>query len=370
MDIARQRLHRTYLAGSSHATGREVVRALGAVQAQDYEGAKWALSMRTTGATNAELEREFDTGAILRTHVLRPTWHFVDPADIRWMLALTGPSVVKRMSVYDRRLGLEEKTFRRSSAVLEKALRDGTYLTRPELRTLVESKVGPLGAGMPGNQRMAHLMMRAELEGLICSGARRNKQFTYVLLDERAPPTAPLDRDEALLELTRRYFRTRSPATPQDFSWWSGLSVSEAKRGIDMAGAELEPVAIDDVKYWVHGDVPGRAKPSAHLLPNYDEFFIGYRDRNAIGRRLKSARMVTGGSALIAYVIALDGQLVGAWKRSPGRGVVKLELNLLDRLTTAEEKRVLAEVRRFEAFVGRAVELHRFGARRSARTAR
>jgi hypothetical protein len=153
------------------------------------------------------------------------------------MLALTGPSVMKRMAVYNRRLGLEEKMFRRCSSVLEKSLRDGTYLTRPELRTVLESKVGPLGAGFQGNQRMAHLMMRAELEGLICSGARRNKQFTYVLLDERAPPTAPLERDEALLELTRRYFRARSPATPQDFSWWSGLTVSEAKRGIELAGA-------------------------------------------------------------------------------------------------------------------------------------
>ena len=370
MDIARQRLHRTFLAASSHATGREVVRALGAVQAQDYEGAKWALSMRTGGATDADLEREFDSGAILRTHVLRPTWHFVDPADIRWMLALTGPAVMKRMAVYDRRLELDEKLFRQSHAVLSKALRDGDYLTRPELRGALESKVGPLGTGFAGNQRMAHLMMRAELEGLICSGPRRNKQFTYALLDGRAPSAASKDPDEALIDLTRLYFRTRSPATPQDFSWWSGLSVAEAKRGIDMAGAELKPIRIDDVQYWVHGEVPSRPKPSALLLPNYDEFFIGYRDRSAIGLRLKSARMVTGGSALVAYVIAVDGQLVGAWKRSLGRDAIKLDVNLLDRLTSAEEKRVLAEVRRFETFAGRAVDLRGLGPRRSARTAR
>ena len=356
MNIARQRLHRTFLIDRPWSTGAEVVRALGAVQAQDYEGAKWALSMRTVGVTDAAMEREIERGAILRTHVLRPTWHFVDPVDIRWLLALTGPKVMKTMTVYNGRLGLDEKMFRKSNAALEKALRDGVYLTRAELKAVLEPKIGPFGTGFVAVQRAAHLMMRAELESVIISGPRKGKQFTYALFDERVPLAAPLHRDEAILELTRRYFRTRSPATPQDFSWWSGLPMADARRGIDMAGKELELIRIDDVAYWTHGDAPSRQKPSAYLLPNYDEFFIGYRDRSAIGARLKSVKAVTGGNALIAHVIALDGQLVGGWRRSPGRDHVKLKLNLLAPLTNAQQSRVKAEVRRFETFLWQRVE--------------
>ena len=357
MDIARQRLHRTFLVDRRWTTGSDVVRALGAVQAQDYEGAKWALSMRTTAATDAAIEREFESGAILRTHVLRPTWHFVDPKDIRWMLALTGPRVMKTMATYDRKLGLDERVFRRSNAALTKALRDAD-LTRTELKAVLEPKVGPLGGGVAGVQRTAHLMMRAELEGVICSGPRRGKQFTYALLDRRVRSAAILDRDEALLELTRRYFRTRSPATPQDFSWWSGLPMAEVRRGIDLARAELESVSIGDVAYWVHGDTPSRAKPSAWLLPNYDEFFIGYRDRSAIGVRLDSVKSVTGGNALIANVIAMDGQLVGGWRRTLGTDRIRLDLQVLTRLSAAEQKRLLSEVRRYEAFAGKPVTVN------------
>jgi hypothetical protein len=365
MDIARQRLARTFLATRPWSTGRDVVRALGAVQAQDYEGAKWALSMRTSGATDAAIEREFESGTILRTHVLRPTWHFVDPTDIRWMLALTGPRVMKTMSTYDGKLGLDGKAFRKSHAALTRALRDHAHLTRTELKAVLEPKVGPLGTGATGVQRVAHLMMRAELEGVICSGPRRGKQMTYALLDERVPSAPSISRDEALLELTRRYFRTRSPATPQDFSWWSGLAMADARRGIDLARDELESVSIGDVVYWMHGDTPGRQKPSAWLLPNYDEFFIGYRDRSAIGTRLKSVKAVTGGNALIAHVIAIDGQLVGGWRRSPARDSIRLKVQLMAPLTSTEQKRVLAEVRRFGTFIGLPVDLHGLGPRRS-----
>jgi len=354
MDIARQRLARTFLANRPWSSGRDVVRALGAVQAQDYEGAKWALAQRTSGVTDASIEREFESGQILRTHVLRPTWHFVDPSDIRWMLSLTAPRIAAAMASYDRKLELDATVFRRSHAALTKALRDGKHLTRTELKAiLAKAKVGTLGV-----QRAAHLLMHAELDALICSGPRRGKQFTYALLDERVPPVAPLERDEALLELTRRYFRGRSPATAHDFGWWSGLAMADARRGIDLARADLELVTIDGVAYWV-GDVPAlRPKPSAHLLPNYDEFFIGYRDRSAIGVRLDSVKSVTGGNALIANVIAMDGQLVGGWRRTLGTDRIRLDLQVLTRLSAAEQKRLLAEVRRYEAFAGKPVNVN------------
>ena len=360
MDIARQRLARTFLLGSSWSTARDVVRALGAVQAQDYEGAKWALSLRTSGVSDDAIEREFAAGDILRTHVLRPTWHFVDPADIRWMLALTGPCVAKRMAPYDRHLHLDDKVFRRSNSAIAKALRDGACLTRAELKAvLARARVGALDV-----QRAAHVMMRAELDAVICSGPRRGKQFTYALLDDRVPPVAPLDRDDALLELTRRYFRTRSPATARDFSWWSGLSMADVKRGLDLARHDLEVVTLGGTPYWSAGPLTSRPKPSAHLLPNYDEFFIGYRDRSAIGQRLAGVKSVSGGNAGLTHVTVIDGQLVGGWRRTPARDMLRLDLTLATRLSAAEGSRLLKEVRRYATFVGKPVEFRGLGTRR------
>ena len=365
MDIARQRLARSFLLGSPWSTGRDVVHALGAVQAQDYDGAKWALSLRASGLTDDALEREFAAGSIVRTHVLRPTWHFVDPTDIRWMLALTGPRIAKMMASYDRKLELDDKVYSRSNAAIANALRDGVHLTRTELKAaLSRAKVGPLGV-----QRAAHLMMRAELDAVICSGPRRGKQFTYALLDDRVPPAAPKYRDEALLELTRRYFCARSPAAARDFAWWSGLSMADARRGIDLARDDLELLTLDGESFWTTATPAVRPKPSAHLLPNYDEFFIGYRDRSAIGRRLASVKAVTGGNALIAHVVTIDGQLVGGWRRTPRRDTVRIDLKLVSRLSAPERDRLLREVRRYGSFAGKPVELHGLGARRKVNPA-
>jgi len=360
MNIARQRLARSFLTTRPWSTGRDVVRALGAVQAQDYDGAKWALAQRTSGATDDDIEREFASGTILRTHVLRPTWHFVDPADIRWMLALTGPRVAKAMASYDRKLELDDKVYRRSHEAIARALRDGVHLTRTELKAvLAKAKVGALGV-----QRTAHLMMRAELDAVITSGPRRGKQFTYALLDERVPAVPSIPRDEALLELTHRYFRARSPATAQDFVWWSGLAMSDVKRGIDLARADLELITIDAKPYWADGAAPGKPKPSAHLLPNYDEFFIGYRNRSAMGERLAGVKSVTGGNAAMTYVAFIDGQLVGGWRRTSGRDAVRVELMPLTRLSSVERARLLAEVRRFATFAGKPVDLLGLGVMR------
>ena len=351
MDIAKLRLSRSFLAQTSFISAREVVHALGAVQAQDYDGAKWAIARRTVGLDDAAIEAEFSRGEIIRTHVLRPTWHFVDPLDLRWMLALTGPLVMKRMTPYDQHLALDDKVYRRSNAAIEHALRGGRYLTRNELKAeLTRARLGELGV-----QRLAHIVMRAELEAIICSGPRRGKQFTYALVEERVPPAAPKDRDAAIHELTLRYFRARSPATPADFGWWSGLPMSDVQKGIELASEELEEVTIGGRTYWSTGDRVARPRPSAHLLPNYDEFFIGYRDRSAIGGRLKSTKIVTGGSTLIGNVIALDGQLAGGWRRSVGKDATTLTFDVLARLTPSEMKRIRSEIKRYCSFLGRPV---------------
>jgi hypothetical protein len=360
-DVVRRRLANQYLTTPGLPKGSDVVHALGAVQAQDYPGAKWALSQRTSGPgrTDAEIERELTDGKILRTHVLRPTWHFVSPADIRWMLALTAPRVKAFMAYYNRSLGLTPAVFKRSHATIARALEGGRQLTRQELRSiLARARVGEVSG-----QRLGHLMMEAELDAVVCSGAMRGKQFTYALLDERVPPTPAKPRDEALAELTKRYFAGRGPASVQDFSWWSGLTVADVKRGIQLAGDALEPVAVGDRKLWLSAQARPlpTVKATAHLLPNYDEYFIGFKDRSAIGERLRSVKAVTGGNALMQHVVAVDGQIVGGWKRIVEKKTVVLQLQLLTTITSLEKRNVAAAAERFSAFLGARVALRGLG---------
>jgi hypothetical protein len=193
------RLFNQKLLRSDFRSPAEVVRWLGAVQAQDYPAAKWGLALRAPGVSDADVERAFEEGDILRTHVLRPTWHFVAPSDIRWMLSLTGPRVHAAQAYYYRILGLDPKTRRRSRAAVERALRGGAALTRAELALVLKRhRIAVDGL------RLAHLMADAELEGVVVSGPRKGKQFTYALLEERAPGAPDLPREEALAELTLR----------------------------------------------------------------------------------------------------------------------------------------------------------------------
>ena len=350
MDVVRERLANQFLTTPGFGTASDVVRALGAVQAQDYAGAKWALSQRARDATDARIERELTAGGIIRTHVLRPTWHFVAPEDIRWMLALTAPRVMAAMASYNRKLELTPAIFRRSHATLTKALRDGKQLTRTELRAFLERAQ----LGTVTGQRLGHLMMQAELDAVVCSGATRGKQFTYALFDERVPAAAPRDRDDALGELTQRYFRTRGPATVRDFSWWSGLTMSDGKRGIDIAGRQLERITLNDQACWfVPRERPApQASRTVFLLPNYDEYFIGYKDRSSIAGRIGDTRLVTGGDALIAHIVFVDGHIVGGWRRALHKETAIVRLNLVTRLTKAEQQRVSAAARKFGAFLG------------------
>jgi hypothetical protein len=323
------------------------------VQAQDYAAAKWALALRCPDATDSVVEQAIADGRIVRTHVLRPTWHFVDPADIRWMLHLTAPRVVARMAPYDRQLELDNDTFRRSNAAVARALRDGRQVTRKELGEVLKRE--RIRTDM---YRLGHLLMRAELDGIICSGARQGKEFTYALLEERVPPARSLDGDEALRELTRRYFSTRGPATPRDFAWWSGLAMGDAKRGVQMAGSELHHEEIDGTSYWfTESAAPAADTPHiAHLLPNYDEYFIGFRERSAIGQRVKASKTANTG-ALTAHVLEVDGQIVGGWKRTVKRTAVVITLYPIVRLSAAERDAVRVAAERHGEFLGLPVEL-------------
>ena len=240
-----RRLRAQRLTGAGFARPEDVVGWLGAVQAQDYGPAKWSLGARVAGATDAQVERAFAAGAILRTHVLRPTWHFVLPADIRWLLTATAPRVRARDARRYAQLGLDGDTLRRSAAALVAALRGGNQLTRREAAAVLTAA----GIGVEG-QRLPYLLMAAELDALICSGPRRGKQHTYMLLEERAPDARDLPRHEALAELARRFFAGHGPATARDFAIWATLTLAEARAAIEAAGPELRAEDLGGLRFW------------------------------------------------------------------------------------------------------------------------
>ena len=347
--IAAARLHGQFLLGTSpHKTAADVVRAQVAVQSQDYPGGKWGIAQRAQPLTDAMIDAAFDRGEIVRTHVLRPTWHFVMPEDLGWLLMLTGPRISQQMMSYNRKMGLDASVFRKSRRVIEKTIAANGHATRAELKTALQRA----GVDGDGTQRMAHIVMQAELDGVICSGARRGTNSTYALVSERVPNPRRLARDEALGELAVRYFATRSPATVHDFSWWSGLTIGECKRAVDIAGKALVSPTLDEKNYVAAAsfELPKRVPSSTHLLPNYDEYFIGFRDRSAIGHRLSSHALVTGGTSLISHVVEVDGQLVGGWRRSTG-ATPELKFDILVELANTEQKRIRELVRRFASFL-------------------
>jgi len=347
--IARQRLINQGLVKPMLKTASEVVARLGAVQAQDYGGSKWGISQRTIGLTDVEIEKEIDDGTIVRTHVLRPTWHFVAAADIKWMLSLSAPRVHAANAYWYRHLEVDDAVARRSRTAITTALSEGKHLTRAELgQALTTAKID-----ITNPIRLASIVMRAELDAVICSGQRRGKQFTYALFEERVTKPQLLERDAALFVLAERYFTTRGPATVDDFAWWSGLTKADAKRGVEAAASRLEHESIEGRSYWSPPERRVRiASPLAHLLPNYDEYFVGLKDRSAFSARLKAAGEKARTSALSEHILTINGQIVGGWKRTfAGRAAV-IEPKLLLPLSEAELKAVGAAARKLARFLG------------------
>jgi hypothetical protein len=326
-EVIRRRLRNQHLAGPGLARPQDVVSRLLAVQSQDYPAASWGVAQRTRRATQADIDAALNNGWILRTHVMRPTWHFVAPADIRWLLALTAPRVHAASAYRYRQLGLARSDFKRSHSLIERALRGGNALTRPEIAAALQS-----GGLDSEGQRLAYMVMHAELEALICSGPLRGRQFTYMLLDERAPPAAPKTRDEALAELATRYFTSHGPATVQDCAWWSGLPAADVRHAIQLAGTRLSRHLVGGVPHW-SGDASRRLREAggvrAWLLPNYDEYLIAYRNHDLVIDPGVRDRLRGAPRAPDRHIMVLDGKVVGGWRRGVQRGRIRIEAHSL-----------------------------------------
>lgn len=349
--VADRRLQNHRLTRTGFRQAADVVAWFGAMQAQEYAHAKWAIGLRMPdGTAGTVVERAFDEGRILRTHVMRSTWHFVTAADIRWLLGLTAPRVHRNMASHNRTLELDARTLTRGAGVIERALGDGRHLTRAELGTALQR------AGLPmTGPRLANMAMHAELEGVICSGPRRGKQMTYALVAERAPEARPLPRDEALATLASRFFTSHGPATIRDFVWWSGLTSADARRGLEMIKARREDVG--DRTYWTSPAPRGAAREQAiHLLPIYDEYLVAYRDRDAVPHGPPRLRSEPRGSIIFQHALVLEGQVGGTWRPTRSARGVQVHVVPLRRLSSAHRAALTAAVGRYQRFLGAPVD--------------
>ena len=348
--IAAQRLRNQHLTAAFRAEPADLVAHMGAVQAQEFPFAKWGLAQRLgRGRVDADIEEAFNQGRILRTHVLRPTWHFVAADDIRWMLELTGPRVMRTVLSWTRREGIDERTLRRAATLFERALAGGVTLTRAELgERLRRAKIVASAA------QMAFVTMYAELEAIVCSGPRRGRQFTYALVAERAPRARRMRPDESLAELTRRYFASHGPATIRDFVWWSGLTVAETRRGLEMTRATRR--AVDGLDYWAIGDARARPSAAVHLLPIYDEYLVAYRDRVAVPHGPGTVG-AAGGGVTFRHALVSGGEVAGTWNVRAARHGWTLTATPMRRLSRAEREAVVGSAERFSRFLGQRVDV-------------
>jgi len=318
----------------------DVVSWFGAAQAQDYEPAKWAMALRTTGAVNVDLDRLVDEGRILRTHALRPTWHFVSSADVRWLQALTGPRVHVLNGHYYRLHGLDGELLARCEDLIGRWLADDGDLTRSE----IGERLGVEGIEAQGN-RLAYVMMSAELNGIVCSGKRRGATQTYALISERVEPAPELTEAEALRELTIRYFQSHGPATVGDFRWWSSLTVAQILHGLDLAKDRLHNETVGDYELWSVDptDVKRPSGPTVHLLQAYDEYTVAFADTKAAvdAAGIATSPPVIDGRAFYNALI-VDGQLAGWWRRRLSRRDIELDMRPIRPLSETE-RRLLGE---------------------------
>lgn len=341
-EIANYRLINQQLTDTRIKSAVGMVEWLGAVQGQEYAQTKWGLGLRLPHLTDDDIENELNKGKILRTHILRPTWHFVSAKDIHWLVNLTAPRVHQANSYMYRQLELDKKLFNRCNEIIIKLLQGGNHLKRDEINNAFE-KQNIIAKG----HRLSYIMMNAELEGILCSGKRQGNQFTYALLDERVTHKEILNKEEALAELTSRYFKSRGPATIRDFATWSGLTMADCKKGIEMMIRFLQKEVIEGQEYFFNPQtsIPSKQPYKIYLLPIYDEFIMGYKDRSAI--------MISKGNEPFRYdcMIVCSGQIIGTWKRTLSKNSIDFEYDFFKPLNKLQSKAFDKAVTQFGEFM-------------------
>jgi len=352
-EIPALRLRTQQVSGSVYDTPAGLLSWMGAMQAQDYNMCMWAAGLRLPGTTLTDIVSAFNRGEILRTHVLRPTWHLVAPADIRWMLQLTAPNILRAINSMDRQIGLTAKTVAKAGRIILKVLEGKNALTREELMQAVSRagiEVGPYIA--------AHLMFHAEQEGLVCSGPVKGKRQTYMLLDERVPAVGAIERDDALARLALRYFSSHGPATLADFTWWSGLNAGDARKGLEYVKSGLASFNCDGKDYWFREDsLSNKAGNEAvFLLPAFDEYLVSYKDRSDVLVKDRSREVITV-NGIFKPVIIVKGKVAGLWRQDGKKESVTVTCSFFGPGTRYDRRQLQNAAKRFGAFLGRRTEV-------------
>ena len=341
------RLVNQQLTNSRFTTAAQLVDWMGCIQSQDFAASKWAIGNRIDNITEAQIDKEFNEGKILRTHILRPTWHFVTPDDIAWMLKLTAPRIRAFSKSYLSKLNLDKKVLNRSKNIIAKALRDGNQLSRQQLMVLLKkAKVNT------DDIRSTFIMMEAELDGLICSGGRQGKQFTYALLEERVPKIKRLNDEAPVAKLAKKYFTSHGPATKYDFAWWSGLTLAQAKEGIELNKKQLAYQVVEGNTYWFSCEqsIP-KPKKSVFLLPMFDEYTVAYKDR---AHALNSSHIKLTSFGLNRTIV-INGQIAGTWKRKELKSNVIIETQLFDKNDKRNLNSIKTAAKKYAQFINKKI---------------
>lgn len=353
-DLLHTRLASQQIAGTQLSTPKEIVSWMGAMQAQDYAMAKWGIGIRLPQSTDQQIEAALDKGEIIRTHILRPTWHFVSPDDIYWMLTLTAPQVKALMKFNNKQLGLTEAIYARSNKLIEKALEKNKHLTKDALMDVVQrAKIDV------SDIRSSHLLVRAELDGIICNGARKDNKITYALLEERVRKPKPISREEALARLAERYFASHGPATIKDFSWWSGLNITDSRKALESVKDKLVSVVVSDETYWLSEAFmdAGKGKPAAYLLPAFDEYIISYKNRSAAIELAHEPATFTK-NGIFKSTIVVNGKVTGVWKRTVVKDKVEIEPFFFKPHSKASEALIAKASKKYGMFLKKLLEVN------------
>lgn len=356
MNLSRQRLRNQYIDGSRLDDPAEVVQALGAVQAQDYYSALWAIGLRLRGARQSDIEQAIIERRIVRTWPMRGTLHFVAAEDVHWLIELLAPRTLQRNATrLLRDFAIDRAVIRRAGKIVRATLNGGRAMTRASLYAQLDAQ------GIDtGQQRGLHILWWLAHEGLICCGPRVAKQHTFVLLDEWITGPSKLTREEALALLAQRYFAHHGPATLADFVWWTGLTVADANAALEGARSELSSETHNKTIWWSGTGTQQRTTRSApcHLLPVYDEYTIGYADRSAALDPVHAKRVVAGYGIFRAPIV-IEGRIVGSWTRELKRDRVDILVKPLTRFDREQLRCINEAAERYGAFLGLAAEVNK-----------
>jgi hypothetical protein len=347
-DIGHYRLQVQQISTAKFDKPVEVVKWLGAVQAQDYLAALWAIGVRSKNLTEVDIEQALADRTIVRTWPLRGTLHFVAAEDARWMLESFAPRIIAmNANRLKRESDLDEKVFTKCKKIFERELCDGKQLTRDELYSALEA-----ARISTASQRGLHILWRLAHDGFICFGPRNGKQHTFVLLDEWIPSAKKISYDEALARLAQQYFRSHGPATIQDFAWWSGLTTTEAKRAIELAEPKIVHKTIENQHYLLSHDLPKLKKTSGvYLLPSYDEYLISYADRRASLATEHQGKTINTVNGIFFPIIVIDGKVAGTWKRAFKKESVTIETKPFQSFSTIQKNSVLKSTKKYAKFL-------------------